>query len=309
MGRSELRIRLSEWESQALEIQSNKTGMDLTNIARQAILEYVERHFTKYDFASIEEITDSEYKNALDEWVHLDLFIQKMDKRQATLFKKFALIGLEYIVKKKQMPQYKELWRISKDLNEVEKHYPLLQTFLWYQIKIIQFYNDIPLPEFDVKKTGDNTDYFSKKWYEYAELLIDKMNEKGRVIHPFYYALYCLKGHNDFVTDREIALFLMERIAEILTGKNEFNLKDYVGSESQVKNILKFLDKKEKGRNWGNWYLELLSFLNTAKKAEVITETFDYHSVKRSKEMAEDFAKRLEKEREAEEKREYNRKV
>ena len=101
----------------------------------------------------------------------------------------------------------------------------------------------------------------------------------------------------NLVTDREIALFLLERIAELATGNKDFNLKDFIGSESELDSVIDFIDRKEKGKDWGIWYNELLGFLDTAKKAEVIAKSFSYHSIERSKEMAEDFAKKLEERR------------
>jgi len=215
MSISEVRLRLNPWTANALDYLSNKTGMDSTGLVRQAVLEYIQRRFTNYDFETVQSVMDGTYKDALDEWVHWNMHLKEIPKDQATLWKKLAIKSLEFMQSCSHMPMYKEFYKLGEWLKLKKEYESWLMDFLIYQFKIKEYHGEILIPKEDKYKMllaqGKEDEYYNRKWEEYAENLILKM---GDMTNPLFNILYQIKRDNLLVTDRETALFLLKRLID-----------------------------------------------------------------------------------------------
>lgn len=215
---AEVRLRLSDYMAKALDYYSHKTGMDNTNIVRQAVAEYLQRRFTKYDQGIVESTENGALLDALDEWVHWNMFLKEIPKDQANLWKELAIKSLQLTKKEGRLPINRDLYKLG-DWNELDRRYESwLQSFLIYQDKILSDdYKDIPLPEVDkYKKLLDQNkkvEYYNEKWQEYVENIIDEL---GDMAHPLYSIFYTLKTEKGLITDRETALYIL---AQLLKNK------------------------------------------------------------------------------------------
>ena len=215
---AEVRLRMSNYMARALDYHSHRTGMDPTNIVRQAVMEYIQRRFTKYDHGAVESVENGALIDALDEWVHWNMFLKEIPKDQANLWKELAIKSLQYTKQKGRLPMIKDLYKLG-DWNKLDRRYESwLQSFLIYQDKIIFYdYKEIPLPEKDKYKKlleqGKKVEYYNKKWEEYAEKIIEEL---GDMAHPLYSIFYTIKMEKSLVTDRETALYIL---AQLLKNK------------------------------------------------------------------------------------------
>lgn len=215
---AEVRLRMSNYMARALDYLSHRTGMDNTNIVRQAVMEYIQRRFTKYDHGTVESVENGALIDALDEWVHWNMFLKEIPKDQANLWKELAIKSLQFTKSKGQLPMVRDLYKLG-DWNKLDRRYESwLQSFLIYQDKITTYdYKEIPLPEKDKYKKlldqGKKVEYYNKKWEEYAEKIIDEL---GDMAHPLYSILYTIKREKSLVTDRETALYIL---AQLLKNK------------------------------------------------------------------------------------------
>jgi hypothetical protein len=214
---AEVRLRMSDYMARSLDFLSHKTGIDNTNLVRHAVMDYIKRRFTFLDNATVESTENGAVIDALEEWVHWNMLLKEIPTDQANLWKELAIKTLHYMKENHKIPMHKEMYYFGNISNLKREYESWLQSFLVYQDKITMYdYKEIPIPDKDKYKNlldqGKTTEYYNKKWEEYAEKLIEQL---GDMANPLYSVLYTIKRENHLATDREVALYLLAQLLNL----------------------------------------------------------------------------------------------
>lgn len=302
---SEIRLKPSPWMELALDYLSHRTGgMDHTNIARLALLEYIQKRFTNYDFETLQHERDGMYIDALDSWCYWNLHLQHMPKEQSDLWKELAIKSLEYLRKKKRLPQFRELYKLGR-FDKLEHDYEMwLHDFLNYQDKIMYLtFEDLPWPEKDNHKhlldQGKESEYYNKRWGDYAEILIKKM---GNVANPLFQVLYAVKRENHLIDDQQTALYLLATLLKNkgIKVKTKPDINGLMGIAMDPGEIARLLSTGKINENetlgeaierraLEDWEKEIKETQDSIEKAEKVMKNLNKRSYNLSKLRAKQF--------------------
>lgn len=263
------RFKLSDYHSAGLEYLSDKTGMDATNLIREAITEKIKNDLTEKEQKEIHELIENIVQGTWEEWDAWNRFREEMPPPlkeiwDAALFQSMGLLkqkgskikpeDIERLPSVKKLAETKpEDWNHIKGFERYVHHGQYLVGKL---IEILYLYRmPILLPEVfeeDWKKVVASEDHkeFERNWNRLDHRLRRKHEEMGlkkleRLRH--------FMGEHWLASEREAALFLLDlidrddRIVRV-ESKDPDEYVEYVEKEMR-ESIRKELMEKKKDKN------------------------------------------------------------
>jgi hypothetical protein len=204
--KTDVRVKLDDWMTNALYRLSRRTGMDYTNLTRMALMEYIEKRLSPLDYEHINKNARISLRNAIFEFEHYNRITDNYSEKKAKNFKKLFIVALQ---------NYKKLKNtIFKDYKTNINRF---SEIIWKEpgvIDLLDFFTELdetPLPEEDqyehLLKDGKEDEYYNKKWVEIYNIL---KNRIGREKHENYARLIEMKIDHGLVTDTDAMYFLFE---------------------------------------------------------------------------------------------------
>jgi hypothetical protein len=261
MRKRNVLLKLTDWQAEVLDYISHKTGMNYTDICRGALNYYIEKKLTGIDYKTVESVMDRALWDAWEEW---DIINNRFDEMEPKTIRNIQMITWEYLKLLKNTKRVPTQGAIMKttgmfDFFGLTKFFNI---FLECQWRLFEIYDLIPIDNqdklFEKGEIKNKTEYYDRKWKQYGEILTEKTKHMR---DPKLKKLDDLKRKFGFITERELNLFLIERLDQekivrialeemanyfqetIDAEKNYFDKETVKFAKEQLKEVRKMQDE------------------------------------------------------------------